>query len=254
MTAIHETIIRDTEIFVAADINSKRQLTIFKTTVVEDKVNGDTLILPVLNPGTVKFIDLDHDDFFVDLKEYISSNRPPKICRKASSLRKFKISIVSLDALKNMNIGKKIMRQLMEKHSSPKWGFILLSFKKKDEYCPVAYTHDIVGDNVFVPQCSCDYMYTVGTTREPKIPNHCQYLETTFLRGDYIKHIELPEVIVIRKYTDPAWNRPYGVSNAIFGIDHEGSEVKEYKPGYSTFDILQRTENIPKNRSSYLDF
>jgi len=168
-----------------------------------------------------------------------------------SSLRKFKISIVSLNDLKKMNISKTIMGDIISRHSSSRWGFILLSFKKKDEYCPVAYTHDIVGDNVFVPQCPCTRMYTVSTTREPKIPGHCEHRETTFLKGNIIGHIELPEVIVVRKYEDESSSG----SITIFGIDHEGSDIIEYKPDY---DIMAQyiSQEIPivigaKTRGAY---
>lgn len=159
----------DTKLFVAKDSTGKRQLIVYSNKV--DNLNkNNAMILPVPNPQSLKFDNLekypkffDHcfNSFFIPngtgtFSMGLSSNYNSKTL-KVFSVGSYNVSVANnFDELKLVD--KSVFEMdsgcfhTLEKYSMPIFGFIICQLKSGNhKYHPLAYSHDITNGQIFVP-------------------------------------------------------------------------------------------------------
>jgi hypothetical protein len=159
-----------TKILVAVDAEKTRQFTCYSNTVT-NFTDGNAMILPVPYPNSVRFHDLsNYKNIFDDCKKCFTHN----VLLKGSKAKKS--SLNSLNVLEVFNVGSYQVSlgmsladldrvngsvfclspgcsELLKKnYSHSSFGFIICKLSKgKEDYHPLAYSHDIFGYNIFIP-------------------------------------------------------------------------------------------------------
>ncbi len=161
-----------TQIFVAPDATKENQITIYSN-AINNKNKGNSMILPVPNPDTIKFIDLsDYNDIFKDLsscfKVYNNTRGMLKSmdsmdgvnnCNKLQvhNVGDYFASIaMSIHDLK-MNINQNVfqidsecLELLSKEYPAERFGFIVCKLDdngKVKNYHPFAYSHKLEYDD-----------------------------------------------------------------------------------------------------------
>ncbi len=160
-----------TNIFVCA-LDDGRQIVIYNNTV-ETPVQHNTMVLPVPNPESVKFINLEtYKKFFADCESsfsepresnYLSRSLYASASLKESTLPVYDVGSYHVSIVPSVNdfhrldpdyftIDPYIPNALQQKYDST-FGFILCKLRKgQHSYHPLAYTHQIHKDRLlFVP-------------------------------------------------------------------------------------------------------
>jgi hypothetical protein len=166
--------VSDTKILVGLSKDKKRQITIYSNKV-DTPVSNNAMILAIPHPESVEFINLNNyknifDDcescFFNEtmlqgsrgalsyLNESDSFNKKLEVFNVGS----YKVSLaMNLDDLKRVDASvfelSKGCNELLEKTYREKyWGFIICKLNAgKEEYHPFAYSHNLLGKQVFIP-------------------------------------------------------------------------------------------------------
>jgi hypothetical protein len=146
-----------TRIYVSADANNHRQLTVYSNSV--DTLIPNAMVLPVPNPDSVELLDFSHyKNFFDDLK--LSFHTPASEMRLARSFSNdrarlpiysvgsYDVTIVpTLDDFyridfQRFRIDSGLFDFLQKHYSNENFGFLICDLKPGDhEYHPFAYTH-----------------------------------------------------------------------------------------------------------------
>jgi len=159
----------NTKLFIAKDTFGKRQLVVYANKVKNNN-RKNAMILPVPNPHTLKFDNLEkYSEFFshcsscfFDKETTLSfSNNYSSDTRSRSlnvfSVGSYDVSIaLSYDELKNIDTNVFEMDQsclkTLKNYDMPVFGFIICQLKSGDhKYHPLAYSHDIINGQVFIP-------------------------------------------------------------------------------------------------------
>lgn len=159
-----------TKILVAVKPLTNRQLTVYSNSV-DNKSDGNAMILPVPYPNTVQFHDLsnyknifnDCDNCFPKLKSrsmYLSTNSfSVSESLKVFNVGSYQVSLAhSLADLKRVD--KSVFKLsngcddlLSQQYNNPIFGFIICKLSKgSEEYHPFGYSHNLLNNNnVFIP-------------------------------------------------------------------------------------------------------
>ena len=148
----------------------QKQITIYSNEVDTESLKN-SMILPVPFPESVKFIDMsEYPDIFEDCEssfenivtrslnygrgDYFSDNCFLDVLDVGS----YKVSLAkNIQELSNVDphvftIPSEFIEMLKENYTSKSWGFIICRLDKGlKEYHPFAYSHNIAGNNVFIP-------------------------------------------------------------------------------------------------------
>lgn len=157
-----------TQIFVSPNHNNTEQITVYANQVMTESSNN-VMILPVPNPNSVKFIDLsNYKNIFKDLEEsykehtYSATNSlPMKLSRSflpTIDIGSYRITLVPhISQIDNINPTefakvRPFIKSILQKHY-PNFGFIICKLRpgKETDYHPLAYSHSIHNNKLFVP-------------------------------------------------------------------------------------------------------
>ncbi len=150
-------------------LNPTIQLTVYCNSV-SNNTDANAMILPVLNPHTVRFHDLsNYKDIFSDCNRCFSksiarswslnsyakgSNKTLEVFNVGS----YKVSLAkSLQDLQRVdknvfNLSFNCGEMLSKEYSNPIFGFIICKLAKgKEDYHPFGYSHEMIDNTVFIP-------------------------------------------------------------------------------------------------------
>jgi len=159
-----------TKILVAR--NNKRQLVVYENKVT-NRIANNAMILPVPNPGTLRFDNLknypnvfkDCAKSFADMDALLTNSRTLSFgtrCSKSKSIAVFSVGSYNVSVLSNFedfsrlnkdffDIDEDCLRTLEDYKTLP-FGFIICQLKTGDHtYHPLAYSHDIINNQIFIP-------------------------------------------------------------------------------------------------------
>lgn len=158
-----------TKILVGLDKTQTKQITIYSN-YVDNEVETNAMILSVLNPKTVQFIDLSKYTNFFDTVDkmfpQMTTNSYSKgitlgYNTKSAALPIFNVGSYKVSLAMNtndlMHIDKSeftISNQCIDmlKSSYADYGFIICKLTKgKEEYHPIAYSNTISNNHIFIP-------------------------------------------------------------------------------------------------------
>ncbi len=164
--------VANTKILVAVNPEKTRQFTCYSNTV-NNSTDGNAMILPVPYPNSVKFHDLsNYKNIFDDCKDcftnplsrskgmYLSSNswNASDGVLKVFNVGSYQVSLgLSLSDLDRVNgsvfrLSPGCGELLKKDYSHPSFGFIICKLSKgEEEYHPLGYSHEIFGNNIFIP-------------------------------------------------------------------------------------------------------
>ncbi len=224
-----------TNIFVCAT-DGGRQVLVYSNTV-ETIVPNNTMVLPVPNPETVQFINLQsYKKFFADCESsfseprdtnYLSRSFAASASLSAHTLPVYDVGSYNVSVVPTMNdfhrldpdfftIDPYIPQSLQKKYDSS-FGFIICKLRKgQHSYHPLAYTHQIHKDRLlFVPTYHIHPDGTYNHIDEYADWDHTIYsVETDLDESSSKKHFDgwslnwekLPEDLQwIKKYRGKRW-------------------------------------------------
>lgn len=164
--------IAKTKILVGTNKDKNQQITIYSN-VIDNNSNNNAMILPVPYPETIKFINLsNYKDIFSDCQSVFMSPRSRGEFLSASfnydgmskgklevlSIGSYKVSLAkSLQDLRNVDetvfeLSAGCEEVLSKTYTENYWGFIICKLAKgNEEYHPLAYSHKILNNKVFIP-------------------------------------------------------------------------------------------------------
>lgn len=182
--------VANTKILVAVNPEKTRQFTCYSN-VVNNSTDGNAMILPVPYPNSVKFHDLsDYKNIFDDCKNCFTSPQPKSRGMTLSTnswnmsdgvlevfnVGSYQVSLgMSLADLDRVNgsvfrLSPGCGELLKKDYSHPSFGFIICKLSKgEEEYHPLGYSHEIFGNNIFIP--TKHYHEHAPTTNTNKISN-----------------------------------------------------------------------------------
>lgn len=185
--------VTQTQIFVAPSADRKSQITVYCNKVMTNSTNN-VMVLPVPFPDTLKFIDLsDYKNMFTDLEmnfkrwEQRSLSYSANSCEDRSYLPTIDVGSYRITVSPNIPQLSKVdpnqfgriqdhIKNILNKHYFG-YGFIICKLipGKETEYHPLAYSHKLLNDMLFVPTRhqhnhtsahSSSYHHTIGEEHE----------------------------------------------------------------------------------------
>lgn len=163
--------IAKTKILVGISKDKKRQLTVYSNQI-ENHSNNNAMILPVPFPETVQLVNLsNYKNLFEDCQSCFYNTARGFNTRSAtlsanfdsSKLEVFHIGSYKVSLAMNLSDLKRVdesvfvlsegcEQTLTKNYKENFWGFIICKLAKgKEDYHPFGYSHDILGNNVFIP-------------------------------------------------------------------------------------------------------
>jgi len=169
--------LEDTKILVAPSADRKQQLTVYSN-LVKNKSATNAMILPVVAPHSVKFINLSkYNDIFEDCdksfpvrfaydgndeEEGITCFSMNESYLEVQDVGSYKCSVAnSIADLQRVDprvftITQDFVDVLTQHYDAQYWGFIICKIRDGatdsfEEYHPIAYTHSLIGGKLFIP-------------------------------------------------------------------------------------------------------
>jgi hypothetical protein len=160
--------VANTKLLVAVNLQTKRQYVVYSN-VVDNATTNNAMILPVPNPGSVKFHNLsayahifeDCDKSFIKQvsKSIYNTKSVLKNTLKVFDVGSYKVSIAnSLEDIKRINtnvfsLSPGCESLLQKNYSNSLYGFIICKLDKGNkQYHPFGYSHNLPNDEkVFIP-------------------------------------------------------------------------------------------------------
>ena len=162
-----------TKILVAPNHSKTSQLVVYSN-YVKNISNSNAMVLPVPNPHSIKFIDQSgYKNLFEDcakcfynpnaLRSYSLSNSANTKSRGTEPLEIFNVGSYKVSLAKNIEEISRVNKSVFELSTGLAetlsmfyyqnyWGFIICKLNLGPEsYHPLAYTHDIINGQIFIP-------------------------------------------------------------------------------------------------------
>lgn len=160
-----------TKLLIAVNLQTNRQYNVYSN-VVDNATTNNAMILPVPNPGSVKFHNLsayahifeDCDKSFIKMvsrstKKYSTNSVPRETTLTVFDVGSYKVSIAkSLEDIKRINTNVFSLSSgcellLQKNYSNHQYGFIICKLDNGNkQYHPFGYSHDLPNDKtVFIP-------------------------------------------------------------------------------------------------------